>query len=468
MAHALRPCQEFAKFVAARQVGLKQAPGLLSNAVSATVAAAFATLTPALATAAPQGCEVPAALASNAATDAAAPRLSMLNLLQLAEQRSKAVGAARLLADAAASDAEETRAMSQAQASFSMLAGATGTQVRDSGLNNSTVLRPSVQIGASLYDGGRQDYLNRWREQLIEAAKMGQLSAAEQVQLQTVSLAFDRSRFRLQAQVWQQYTQKVCGLVSSLEQIVTADKGRSSELVQARKTLQQVQLSRSAALTQMRLTDSRLRRLVGDQLPDVPSMAALMLDTPPLAQLTTQAVRAADIVQLDAQAAAADELARATSASQKPQVGWSASLSKNVVGDRNAVWQAGITLAVPLMNPGAAPAERAARQRADAARMQREDALESLQNRLAQVHEQAGAAFTRARDVVQVLKDSERVRDDTLQMWQQLGRRSLFDVMSAEGDHFNLRLSYVDALHDGQQAVALLWSLAGGVAQPLR
>ena len=70
--------------------------------------------------------------------------------------------------------------------------------------------------------------------------------------------------------------------------------------------------------------------------------------------------------------------------------------------------------------------------------------------------------------MVQVLRDSERVRDDTLQMWQQLGRRSLFDVMSAEGDHFNLRLAYVDALHDGQQSVALLWSLAGGVQQPLR
>lgn len=66
-----------------------------------------------------------------------------------------------------------------------------------------------------------------------------------------------------------------------------------------------------------------------------------------------------------------------------------------------------------------------------------------------------------------MLRNSERVREDTLAQWQQLGRRSLFDVMSAEGDHFNLRLAYVDALHDSQQSMALLWSLAGGISQPL-
>jgi hypothetical protein len=35
--------------------------------------------------------------------------------------------------------------------------------------------------------------------------------------------------------------------------------------------------------------------------------------------------------------------------------------------------------------------------------------------------------------------------------------------MSAEGDHYNLRISYVNALYDGQQANALLWSLGGGI-----
>jgi len=62
-----------------------------------------------------------------------------------------------------------------------------------------------------------------------------------------------------------------------------------------------------------------------------------------------------------------------------------------------------------------------------------------------------------------VLKDSDKVRSYTFQQWSQLGRRSLFDVMSAESDHFNLRIAYVNALHDGYQANAQLRSMGSGL-----
>jgi len=84
------------------------------------------------------------------------------------------------------------------------------------------------------------------------------------------------------------------------------------------------------------------------------------------------------------------------------------------------------------------------------------------------VHEQAVSSFDRARRVVDVLRDSDRVRNFTLQQWQQLGRRSLFDVMASEGDHYGLRVSYVNALYDGQQSTALLWSLGQGVLTQLK
>jgi adhesin transport system outer membrane protein len=66
--------------------------------------------------------------------------------------------------------------------------------------------------------------------------------------------------------------------------------------------------------------------------------------------------------------------------------------------------------------------------------------------------------------VIDVLRDSERVRAATLMQWQQAGRRSLFDVMAAESDHYNLRVSYLNALYDGEQAGALLRSLGVGLA----
>ena len=86
----------------------------------------------------------------------------------------------------------------------------------------------------------------------------------------------------------------------------------------------------------------------------------------------------------------------------------------------------------------------------------------------AEVLEQGTAAMDRAQRTVNVLRDSESVRNVTLQQWQQLGKRSLFDVMSAEGEHYNLRVSYVNALHDALQSNALLRSIAGTLDLDLR
>ncbi|MDZ7813836.1 MAG: TolC family protein [Ideonella sp.] len=400
-------------------------------------------------------------------SDPGAARLQLVNLVATAQKRSQALGAAKLLADAASFDTEEMRASGKPQLRFNTSVGPAGSKPEGGEHKSSLQWRTGVNFSWSLYDHGRVEHLTRWRASLADAAQQGQISQSEQVALQTVNLALDRSRHRLHAQVWGQYAAKVCKLVDSLQQIVAADKGRGSELVQARKTLQQVQLSQAQARSQLAVTETRLKRLVGDELPEPASLSALLPGVPALPELQERATRAADIVALDAQAKAATNLAQATVASQKFQAGLAAGVSTAIGKEKSGAWNAGISLSMPILNPGADPAAQAARLRASAAKLQRDDALEALRSRLAEVHQQAEASTVRAREVVGVLRSSERVREDTLAQWQQLGRRSLFDVMSAEGDHFNLRLAYVDALHDSQQSMALLWSLAGGISQPL-
>ena len=130
---------------------------------------------------------------------------------------------------------------------------------------------------------------------------------------------------------------------------------------------------------------------------------------------------------------------------------------------RSGSYSLGLAVNVPLISPGVEPATGAARKRAEAARLQRAEALESRRFRVAEVHEQATAAVERARRLAEVLKNSEQVRNFTLQQWQQLGRRSLFDVMAAEADHYNMRVAYVNALHDVQQLNANLLTLGRGV-----
>lgn len=392
-----------------------------------------------------------------------APRTDLKAMLEEALRRSDAVGAATLLAQAAELDVEEARAAVRPTVSLSLNAGVVAT--RQSALPDASggQARASVVASAPLYDGGRIGEITAWRRHLAEAARQGQLTAREQVALQTVSLSFERYRYRLQSQVFRQYSQKMACLVEALETIVARDRGRQSELVQARKTQAQAELLRQQAISSLRQTEARLRRFVGDGLPPSEGLGGLMIEVPALSEALAAAEAAPEIAQLRAQAEAQDSLTRVVAAGNKPQLNWVVSGSKAGGAGSPANLSAGVALTIPLFTPGITEATEASRKRAEAARLQAADLANERRARVAEVHEQATAAFDRARRTAEVLRDSDRVRASTLMQWQQLGRRSLFDVMGAEADHYNLRVAQVNALVDGQQAVALLASLAGGV-----
>jgi outer membrane protein TolC len=332
--------------------------------------------------------------------------------------------------------------------------------------------RAGLNIGQTLYDGGRSDRLIDWRRQQAEAARLGMLSTQEQITLTTTSLAFERSRFRMQAVIYAQNVRKMGCLVEALETIAGADKGRTSELVQARKQLQQAELLQVQAQSQARQIEAKLRRIVGDGLPGTEGMSTLLLTVPELPAVLTAAERATDITQLDANAAALREIARVVEAGNRPLVSWNVGASALVAAGggspRNAGLNAGVSVSIPLLNPAIEYSTQAARKRAEAALQQRAEALEQRRQRIVEVHEQAGSAFDRLRRIGLVLRDSDRLRNFTLQQWQQLGRRSLFDVIAAESDHYNLRVQYVNALHDGQQMNATLTSLGTGLTSWLQ
>jgi outer membrane protein, adhesin transport system len=411
--------------------------------------------------------------ADAAAAGAPNPRAVLQTLVRDAIERSHQVGAQRMLAEAAADDIAETRAGKSivASAGAGLGSDASDSKTPYSKNNDSSAgqLRASLSASQLLYDGGRIDRLTDWRTQLAESARQGHLTAQEQIALNTVSLALERTRYRQHVVVYGQYVRKMNCLVEALETIVRADRGRASELVQARKSLQQAEISLTQAQSQMRQVDTRLRRLVGDGLPGTQGLSSVLLAVPDLNELVADVERSSEIASLTAQAAALSHYARAVAAGSSPQLSWNISGS-GALGQggsrgetRNSNVSVGLALNIPLLNPGVAPATDAARKRARAAELQKAEALEARRFRVAEVHEQTLASFDRARRVGGVLRDSEQVRNFTLQQWQQLGRRSLFDVMGAEGEHYNLRISYVNALIDGQQLNANLLSLGRGV-----
>jgi len=129
---------------------------------------------------------------------------------------------------------------------------------------------------------------------------------------------------------------------------------------------------------------------------------------------------------------------------------------------------AGVSVTIPLLQPGAQAQASAAVQRYRATVLQRDEAIEAKRYRLLEMYEIGSSTLDRARRIVEILRNSDRVRASTLQQWQQLGRRSLFDVMAAEGDYYSMRVAHVNAMFDAQQIVALIWSMGRGVATPLR
>ena len=405
------------------------------------------------------------------------PRGALAGLVKDALERSHAVGATRLLAEAALQDIEEARAAKAIQASVGAGVGPGGSRSAGVTETASMQVRANLNVSQLLYDGGRSDRLVDWRTQLAESARWGHLSQQEQLALTAVALQLERSRNRMTAQVWRNHVRKTGCLVEALESIVRTDRGRASELVQAQKTLQQAELQLVQTQSTVRQLEVRLRRLVGDGLPGTEGLSTVFMGVPDLPQLVADVERSTDIAQLEAQEKAARRYAEAVAAGGKPQVSWNVSGSAaagNNSGSgstgptRSGSYSLGLAMNLPLLSPGVEPATGAARKRAEAARLQRADVLESRRFRVAEVHEQASAAVDRARRLAEVLKNSEQVRSFTLQQWQQLGKRSLFDVMAAEADHYNMRVAYVNALHDVQQLNANLLTLGRGVIEWLR
>lgn len=386
-------------------------------------------------------------------------------LAERAAERSNEWGAARLLAEAAQHDLRETEAGRLPQVGLTgNLVGAGGRvdgQRRDAKHTASL----GVNVSGRLYDWGRLDQLAAWRRAQADSARIGSDLAREQVMLATVAAVADLSRYRAHAQVYARYAQSLDCLVASLEQIVAVDRGRGSELLQARKTRAQAELARDAAQAQVRQIGLRLEKLLGPEYETRLPQAAVTRWVPEREQVLQGVDAAPEFQQLRAQAEAAERLAASIEAGRKPQFFWSVNGADAQQGEtRVSNWQAGVGVSYALYTGRAdESALLAALRRAQATREQLEGLLATRRAQAAELHDAATTAFERADQYALILRDSEQVRRATIQQWAQLGRRSLFDVMSAESEHFNLQVAQVNALYDGLLSTLQLQALGPGL-----
>lgn len=366
---------------------------------------------------------------------------------------------------AARFDLAQTQAGAKPQISLNGSLGLGQTAISGTTQSVGGVGSVGVSANALLYDGGKLDELTTYRRRLVDASDSGIGATRERVVRDAVLTVIERNRFRLQLKVYQQEVAKLSCLAKSLEQTVALDRGRASELVQARKSQRQVEISRDDAQAALRQADARLRRIVGDNVAPWGAVGVPLIDLPNLNDVISQINDSADVRQLKLQADAQDALARANAADKSPQVRAQVGVNTGRAALVNSSsWNAGLALNYTLDDGGAvSAAASAARERADAARRSLESTVNERVKQASTLYDAARSAYLRARHYAAVLQDSDTLRNATYEQWAKLGRRSLFDLISAETEHYQLRLAYVNALHDGFASAAQLRNAGSGL-----
>ena len=327
-----------------------------------------------------------------------------------------------------------------------------------------------LTLSAPLLDGGRRQAESAYYQGLSEAGALGAEAAREQVALEAVAAALERRRQRLQLQVWDRQVARMACLARQVGEIVALDRGRGSEGIQAGKSLRQAELSRTEVQTQLRQAELRLRGLAGDAAAEAaaelpPGPLAGFETLPPLAGLIETLPEAAELRQLQRQAEALDRQVEAARAANAPQLAWQiGSSASRREGSSVTGWNAGLTLGLVLADAGAADAGvQAAIERVTAARMQREARLEERSRQLRVLHDAAQAALLRQQQIGQLLEQSDLLRLATREQWARLGRRSLFDLISAENDHAQLQIARAQAEHEHLMALLQMQAAGAGL-----
>ena len=324
----------------------------------------------------------------------------------------------------------------------------------------------ALSLSAPLFDGGRIDALTRQREELFDASTSNLESVRERVTLDTLIAVLERNRYRTQLNVLERHVTKLSCLSNLIDKIVEADKGRASEQIQARNSLRQAELVRQQTAAAMRHAELRLQTILAGQVMAWPAVGAPLGDVPALETVVRRIGENPDLRQLQRQAEAQNFAALATAADRSPQVRWEAGVNSKRQADRvdSNSWNAGITLSYALFDGGVREAAvSAAQARAQLARRNLEQAVMDRNKQAGVLHDSALSAYRRALEYGELLRDSDSLRRATYVQWASLGRRSLFDLMSAENSHNGLHLDYVNAMFEGYVATAQLHHVGGGL-----
>ena len=328
----------------------------------------------------------------------------------------------------------------------------------------------NVAVTTPIYDWGRIRNSIDSRVRLSDAADESLEAEKETTGYEVVTTLVELGKQRIVVDLSQQFADRMEDLVKMLAGIVAVDKGRYSELTQARARLLQAQALRDSADAKARDAEITLRKLVGDRPIPIPRTKEWNIRLGNLDQLLEDAKTHPTVRQAIAETESAELQAKAVRAGGLPQLNWV--VSKNTAEDslgRETPWQTNISMTWGAFRGGSTrAAERAALQRADATRYQTDQQRRDLEFRIRTADHDARTQLERAELYRDLAVESGRIREDFYLQWHHLGKRTLLDVLSAENEHYGNLVNEINNRFDGYQAIVRQYAGAGTLARWLR
>lgn len=336
--------------------------------------------------------------------------------------------------------------------------------------NNDTGAGVTVNMTTSVFDWGRNSKTIASREQLALAARQRYESELDASAFLVSSNMVELAKNRLLVDISQQYVDRMGMLVSMLQEIVAVDRGRGSELTQAKARLLQAESNRDSVAAKVSEFQLNLRKLLGDgQIPSLPGRV-WPLQPANLGVMLATVSEHPSIKQAEAETEAAELNVGAIKAASRPALNWvvSKSTSRDTLGREQPV-QTMLSLNWAAFSGGSQRAQQAAAtQRAVASREKKGQQLLDLEYRVRTADQNARTSLARADLYHNLTAETDGVRKAFFEQWYHLAKRTLLDVLSAESDHYNNRVSEINSRFDGYQSIFQEYNGAGQLASWLR
>ncbi|WP_210622336.1 TolC family protein [Pseudomonas sp. P42] len=382
--------------------------------------------------------------------------------VQAAAERSPTVQRAHAELAAADADIDEAKGQRYPQVDLGTTAG---SKKFGSGSENSDGSSTGINLNVvtPVYDWGRIRNTIDSRRHLSTAATAAIDAELENSAFEVTTTLVELGKQRIIVDLSQQYVDRMNELVKMLAGIVAVDKGRSSELTQAKARQLQAQAARDSADTRARDAEITLRKLVGDRPIMIPRTKEWNIRLANLDHLLSKTEDHPVINQAKAQTESAELQAKVVRSGSLPQLNWV--VSKSTAEDsqgREQPWETHLAVTWGAFRGGSVRAsERAALQRAEASRQEVEQQRLDLEYRIRTANHEARTFLERAELYRDLTVETDGIRVAFYEQWYHLGKRTLLDVLSAESDHYGNRVSEITNRFDGYQAILRQYAGAG-------